>query len=153
MASQQLSIPSRPVPPILSRPVPSTSVCSDCCSLGRRCPHACPSSLPLHGLHIWARGRMIHLQTEISKTTELCRLCQHQLLLPPSTGISVRLLIDSIHATSSLFCPLGGMENVRRANVSKVIEFIISRTRRRTGGCGCRAGASVGAEAGSGSVH
>ena len=102
-------IPSHPVPSLPSHPIPSRPVHFRvhrlCCSLGRRCPPTCPSSA--QAAHLGLRESDSHLQTETSKMAKPYRLCQYQLLLPSSPGISVKLLIDSIPATSLLFFPFG----------------------------------------------
>lgn len=118
--SQQLSISSSsilslPIPsplfpsqPILSHPILSTSMCTGSAAAWARGTCLSFLSPPPRAAHFSFRQNDSYLQTETTQTAKRCQPCQHQLVLSLSTGTPVKLFIDSSHATSSLFSPLGG---------------------------------------------
>lgn len=103
-------VPSYPLPSPLFPPQPilSTSVCTGSAAAWARGTCLSFLSPPPRAAHCGFRQNDSYLQTETTQTAKRCQPCQHQLVLSLSTGTSVKLFIDSAHATSSLFSPLGG---------------------------------------------
>ena len=156
LESQQLSIPSHPVQSLPFSPVQS-------------CPLLCALTAAAYtgGAHLPALPLFLSMGCTSGLKAEWFTYKQKQPKQQNPTGsANINCCFPNPQGSQSSFfwlnpCNIfiilpigrGRVGNVRWADVSKVIEFIISRTRRRIRGCGCWGRASVGTKSGSGSIH